>query len=79
MNAERLADRYGDATLLLTLHAIVTGKHSWSEIWFETGAGEPRKNLARQVVSDYGRAAREQILTEFPWVLQTVQRLKNAQ
>jgi hypothetical protein len=77
MEADWLEDRYGNSTLLETLNDMVTGKNDMAEAW-QAGDEEAHEKLAKDIAYDYGRAAREKVMSEFPWIQLTADRQRAA-
>lgn len=78
MGADWLEDRYGDASMLDTMNGMVTGKNDLAEAWDNASSPEDREKLARGVFMDYGRAAREKVMAEYPWIGETAVRQAKA-
>jgi hypothetical protein len=78
IEADWLEARYGDHTLLEVLNGMVTGQNDLSEVWQEAETSEGREKIARDVFNDFGRAAREQLLIEFPWIEEAALKKKAA-
>lgn len=66
IEADNLLDKYGDATLLETLNAVVTGKSDLSPDFEELETQEDREDFVRDIFNDYSRAARKRLFEEYP-------------
>ena len=78
MGAEWLIDRYGDFTALETLNSMVEGSGDMSEAFQEARNPDAREKLAKSIFRDYGRAARERVMQEYPWIEETASRQRNS-
>ena len=74
--AEVLLDKYGDNTLLETLNGLVTGASDLAPEFQELESPDDREDFAKDIVSDYYRAAKEQIFEEFPELQESAARKK---
>lgn len=63
----KLAGKYGDKNLLDTLNDIVTGQHKLSK-QFEEGDASDRIKLLRTAATDFRKAARTKLISEYPKV-----------
>jgi len=62
----KLAQQYGDNTLLETLNGLVTGDHPMSAQYQKLPKGDDRKKFVMKIVGAYRRAARARVAEEFP-------------
>lgn len=64
----KLIKKYGDADMLTVLNGIVTGDHPLAKKYIAGSDGQDggKHKLLRQVVADFGRAARLELKGEFP-------------
>lgn len=61
-----VADTYGNKTLLETLNDVVTGQSHLSERYKDAADPEAKQDVINRVVRRYRRAARKQLIVEFP-------------
>jgi len=67
-DGKKLAEKYGNATMLEVLNGMVTGEHPLAVRYSQgsNGEGGTKHKMIQSVVRDYGRAAKAMIVSEFP-------------
>lgn len=63
---KKVAEKYGNATLLDTLNGIVTGQHPLSVEFKSAETPDDQERVIDRVINDYRRAARNVILDKYP-------------
>lgn len=63
---KKVVDKYGDAPLLDTLNAIVTGEHPLSADFKKAESADEQERVIDRVINDYRRAARSVLLDKYP-------------
>jgi hypothetical protein len=77
--SDKLADKYGDKTMLETLNDMVTGKNEYSDIWkLHEGNPEARERDYRKIIEDYQEGAKNQVLEEFPWITDKAEEIRTS-